>query len=104
MRDLFRRYAAGEPLAAILAELRDGGMRLSDTRACELLRHPLYVGRVPLADGGTASALAEPIVSEPVWRAVQDRLAAARLAVEPTVGIAPRRRSRRSCAARAARR
>jgi len=67
MRELFRRFAAREPLTDILRTLpRHLGMQ----NAIRLLRNPVYVGKVPYA-GQVFPGKHEPLVTPEVFDAVQ---------------------------------
>lgn len=74
--EVFARYAAGEPVgevAGYLAAVRGKAMLTGNVK--KLLRNPVYRGNV-VAAGELLPGQHEPLVDEPTWQAVQDRLAA----------------------------
>lgn len=95
VRQMFSDYAAGVPMIAIARGLNSRGFRTIrgngfDNRGVEyILRNPVYIGKVRWSkDGRTVSVreyyskneivrdgLHEPIVSQELWDAVQQRLA-----------------------------
>jgi site-specific DNA recombinase len=74
MRQLFAWVDGGEPVAHAVSQLRKRGLRVSRTRAHELLRSPVYCGLTILGNGREIRGQWEPMVSSEQWRRVQARL------------------------------
>ena len=76
MGEVFRRYAAGDPIGEITAYLSAvRGRPMHTPNVKKLLRNPVYLGRV-IAGDEVLPGQHEPLVDEVTWRRVQDRLAA----------------------------
>ncbi|MGW3808811.1 recombinase family protein [Micromonospora sp. NPDC005113] len=76
MTEVFRRYAAGDPIGDItrsLAAVRGKAMHTANVK--KLLRSPVYRGQVVAGDE-VLPGQHEPLVDEVTWRKVQNRLAA----------------------------
>lgn len=76
MTEVFRRYAAGEPIGEVtqyLAAVRGRAMHTPNVK--KLLRNPVYRGNVVAGDE-VLPGQHEPLVDEVTWRKVQNRLAA----------------------------
>jgi DNA invertase Pin-like site-specific DNA recombinase len=76
MSEVFRRYAAGDPIGDItryLAAVRGKAMHTANVKT--LFRNPVYRGQVVAGDE-VLPGEHEPLVDEVTWRRVQDRLAA----------------------------
>lgn len=74
--EIFRRYAAGEPIGevtAYLSAIRGKAMYTANVK--KLLRNPAYLGKV-IAGGEILPGEHEPLVDEVMWKKVQNRLAA----------------------------
>jgi site-specific DNA recombinase len=85
--EIFRRYAAGQPIADICryaAAVK--GSRVIAGNLKKLLRNPVYLGHV-VAAGETLPGSHDPLVDQQTWQRVQDRLAAD--AVTPSRHLAP---------------
>lgn len=95
VREVFRRYAAGERIWHIARDWNAStGRRTSYVVLKKMLRNPVYIGRV-VVNGQEFPGRHEPLVSEALWRRVQRRLAedrrtpSRRLAVaNPLAGLA----------------
>ncbi|MDH6460162.1 site-specific DNA recombinase [Micromonospora sp. A200] len=76
MTEVFRRYAAGDPIGEItsyLAAVRGRAMVTANVK--KFMRNPVYLGKVVAGDE-VLPGTHEPLVDEVTWRRVQDRLAA----------------------------
>lgn len=74
--EVFRRYAAGDPIGEITAYLSAvRGRPMHTPNVKKLLRNPVHLGRV-IAGDEVLPGQHEPLVDEVTWRRVQDRLAA----------------------------
>ena len=74
--EVFRRYAAGDPIGEITAYLSAvRGRPMHTPNVKKLLRNPVYLGKV-IAGDEVLPGQHEPLVDEVTWRRVQDRLAA----------------------------
>lgn len=74
--EVFRRYAAGDPIGEITAYLSAvRGRPMHTPNVKKLLRNPVYLGRVVAGDE-VLPGQHEALVDEVTWRRVQDRLAA----------------------------
>lgn len=74
VREVFRRYAAGERIWHIAQSWRTStGRRTAYVVLKRMLRNPVYVGRVQVG-GQVHPGQHEPLVPEATWRRVQRRL------------------------------
>lgn len=76
MTEVFRRYAAGDPIGqvtAYLAAIR--GKPMATPNVKKMLRNPVYLGKV-VAGGEIRPGEHDALVDDDTWQRVQDRLAA----------------------------
>ncbi len=74
MRELFQRYDGGESVAQARRDLAKRGLKLSITRAHELLRNPFYAGFLVLADGTEIAGQWPALVTRDQFNRVRERL------------------------------